>query len=194
MHYGGSFSTSVALGPALHGDKSMWCIQRLCRGGWKLAITCSCTHKVTINAVRMTYCNHRTAIVVHSETKLPAPNSFQLFGTVIDFTVSWTLLSVSLCSCSNVFTDLWDNVDTFTIIYYMSSVILLAVIKSIDLSCSKRIDLSCLCCEPLSLNVWRADQPRVTDDHYILVLWESMRIYENLWKWSHFLGNVSFDV
>jgi len=62
---------------------------------------------------------------------------------------------------------------------FMSSVILLAVIKSIDLSYSKRIDLSCLCCEPLSLNVWRADQPRVTDSHYSLVLWESMRICEN---------------
>ena len=81
-----------------------------------------------------------------------------------------TVCIIVFVLCSNVFTDLWDNVDTFTIIYYMSSVILLAVIKSIDLSCSKRIDLSCLCCEPLTLNVWRADQPRVTDDHYILVL------------------------
>ena len=26
----------------------------------------SCTRKVAINAVQMTYCNHRTAIVVHS--------------------------------------------------------------------------------------------------------------------------------
>jgi len=43
----------------------------------------SCMRKVAINAVQMTYCNHRTAIVVHSETKLHAPISFQLFGTLM---------------------------------------------------------------------------------------------------------------
>jgi len=76
--------------------------------------------KVTINAVQMTYCNHRIAVAVHSETKLHAPNSFQLFGTLMTWTVH--VLDPTVCmfvfvSYSNVITDLWDNVDTFASIY-----------------------------------------------------------------------------
>jgi len=41
---------------------------------------------------------------------------------------------------------------THSLLYinFMPAVIPLADIKDIDLSCSKRIDMSCLCCEPLS--------------------------------------------
>jgi len=49
-------------------------------------------------------------------------------GSVMETTVC----VIVFVSCSNVLTDLWDNVDTFTIIF-MPAVFLLAVIKSINL-------------------------------------------------------------
>jgi len=44
-----------------------------------------------------------------------------------------TVCIIVFVSCSNVFTDVWDNVDIIIHYYiFMSAVILIAVVKSID--------------------------------------------------------------
>jgi len=83
---------------------------------------------------------------------------------------------------------------------FMSSVILLAVIKSIDsFGCYKKhwfilLKENWFELPMLRTTIFEYLASRPTQSDWRSLQPGSVRIYENLWKWSLFLGNVSFDV
>jgi len=88
----------------------------------------------------------------------------------MDSVMDPTVCIIVFVLCSNVFTDSWDNVDTFTTIIIYASCDSCSCYKKHWFILLKRIDLSCLCCEPLAISEQLMSQsthpPRVTKSHY----------------------------